>query len=61
VFASAVAAAPTAQSPGARANVNVQAYVGPYRYVAGGTVTVRDASGSMLAQGITSMLTPMVQ
>ena len=54
VFASAVAAAPTAQSSGARANVNVQAYVGPYRYVAGGTVTVRDASGSMLAQGTTS-------
>ena len=34
--------------------MNVQAYVGPYRYVAGGTVTVRDQAGNTLARGKTS-------
>ncbi|MCX6409114.1 MAG: hypothetical protein NT143_01525 [Actinobacteria bacterium] len=55
VFSSALAGAPKVQPQvAARANMNVQAYVGPYRYVAGGTVTVRDQAGNTLARGKTS-------
>ena len=55
VFSSALAGAPKVQPKvAARANMNVQAYVGPYRYVAGGTVTVRDQAGNTLARGKTS-------
>ena len=54
IFSAALAGAPKAGAPVAGANVNVQAYVGPYRYVAGGIVTVRDASGVALEQATTS-------
>lgn len=55
VFSSALAGAPKVQSKvAARANMNVQAYVGPYRYVVGATVTVRDQAGNTLARGKTS-------
>lgn len=54
IFSTALAGAPKSQPHVARANVNVQAYVGPYQYVAGGTVTVRDRSGKALARAKTS-------
>lgn len=54
IFSTALAGAPKDQPQAARANMNVQAYVGPYRYVAGGVVTVRDQSGKALARARTS-------